>query len=96
MAAVFPTMLRGMVGVAAAVLIVALTWTLYINRDHVADAGGPVIELISNVTDNTPDEPAAKDDAATAAPPADSAAPAPAPAPEDADQPAPSTTGSGS
>lgn len=98
MAAVFPTMLRGMVGIAAAVLVVALAWTLYINREHVADAGEPVIELISNVTDSTAEEAAAKDDAVTAAPPADSAtaAPAPAPAPEDPAEPASSTSGSGS
>lgn len=46
----FSTLLRGMVGVAAAILIVAVTWTVYIKRDAVIDASKPVARLLSQST----------------------------------------------
>lgn len=48
MASMFSTFLRGMVGVAAAILIVAVTWTVYIKRDAVVGAAEPVAKLLTD------------------------------------------------
>jgi hypothetical protein len=48
MASIFSTFLRGMVGVAAAILIVAVTWTTYIKRDAVVGAAEPVARLLTD------------------------------------------------
>ncbi len=46
MAAMLTSLMRGMLGVAASVLVVALAWTVYIKRDAVVAAVGPVVALL--------------------------------------------------
>lgn len=65
MAAVLTSFLRGMVGVAASVLVVAVVWTAYIHRAGVTAALGPVTSLF------------ARGDPAPDAAPANPPAPAP-------------------
>ena len=58
MAAVFSTFLRGLVGIAASVLLVAVVWTLYVQRDAVGRVTAPLVDLMlpgSTTADATPD-----------------------------------------
>ena len=47
MTAMFSALLRGLVGVAAAILIVAVAWTVYIKRDAVTQASEPVVRMLT-------------------------------------------------
>jgi len=53
MAALFNSLIRALSGVAVSVVVVALVWTIYINREAVADIAAPaVIPLIDAVAGN--------------------------------------------
>ena len=73
MTAILKTFLRGLVGVAASVLLVALVWTAYIERDTVARVAGNVADIVRGT--DAGDAPAPDDapaaDAPSAKPPAD-------------------------
>jgi hypothetical protein len=46
MAAVLTSIVRGAVGVAASVLLVAVAWTLYLHRDEVGAASAPLVDML--------------------------------------------------
>ena len=53
MSALFNSLIRAMGGVAVSVVVVALVWTIYINREAVADIAAPVVSpLIDSATGN--------------------------------------------
>ena len=83
MAAVFSTFLRGLVGVAASVLLVAVAWSLYMHRDAVTRVVAPLVKLVAPGTATTDSgsgtgaaAPAGDGAAATAPPPEPASAPA--------------------
>jgi hypothetical protein len=75
MASVFSTLLRGLLGVIATIAVVAIAWTLYINRTSVIASVEPVVGMFHRQQDATP--PVARHETA----PAPAATPADAPAP---------------
>lgn len=53
MSALFNSLIRAIGGVAVSVVVVALVWTIYINREAVADLAAPVVgPLIDSATGN--------------------------------------------
>ena len=53
MSALFNSLIRAIGGVAVSVVVVALVWTIYINREAVADIAAPVISpLIDSAAEN--------------------------------------------
>ncbi|MFT5173152.1 MAG: hypothetical protein ACI8W7_001323 [Gammaproteobacteria bacterium] len=46
MAALFNSLVRALGGVIVSLIIVALVWTIYINRESVADLAAPVTTLL--------------------------------------------------
>ncbi|MFT5448360.1 MAG: cellobiose-specific phosphotransferase system component IIC [Gammaproteobacteria bacterium] len=53
MSALFNSLIRAIGGVAVSVVVVALVWTIYINREAVADIAAPVVSpLIDSAAAN--------------------------------------------
>ena len=53
MSALFNSLIRAIGGVAVSVVVVALVWTIYINREAVADIAAPVVNpLIDAAAEN--------------------------------------------
>lgn len=46
MAALFNSLVRALGAVAVSIIIVALVWTLYMNRQSVADLAAPIITFL--------------------------------------------------
>jgi hypothetical protein len=59
MATPLSTLLRGLVGVAATVLLVVIAWTLYVQRDSVAQVATPLVGLVKPRGPDPEQEPAA-------------------------------------
>ena len=53
MSALFNSLIRAIGGVAVSIVVVALVWTIYINREAVADMAAPVVDpLIDSAAEN--------------------------------------------
>ena len=48
MAALFNSLVRALGGVVVSVIIVGLVWTIYINRESVADLAAPIVTLLAD------------------------------------------------
>jgi hypothetical protein len=48
MAALFNSLVRALGGIVVSVIIVALVWTIYLNRESVADLAAPIITPLIN------------------------------------------------
>ena len=46
MAALFNSLLRALAGVAISTVMVAVIWTIYINRDAISETAAPVVNPI--------------------------------------------------
>lgn len=54
MSALFNSLIRAIGGVAVSVIVVALVWTIYINREAVADIAAPIVTpLIDSAAKNS-------------------------------------------
>ena len=53
MTALFNSLIRALGGIAVSVLVVAIVWTIYINREAVADIAAPVVTpLVDSISTN--------------------------------------------